>query len=323
MQSLLPPFEPADIIQPGGSTLPAGLEKRAATYFITMKDGVRLRVLLAQPETKTPRGTILFSPGRTEFIEKYWESIRDLTARGFCVFVVDPRGQGLSDRILPDRLKSYIDSFQTYANDLSDAAAQFDAYLPRPHIAMGHSMGGTIVLQAVLSGVLAPSAVICSAPMLGLFDLETPVMRWTITALAKMGLAEKNLPFQSQRNGMPVSFAANKLTTDKDRYKIWANFFQSVPRLRVGQPTFGWIAAALSAMAYVNRNAENLRIPGLMVAAGADPIVDPSSVEDFARNAGIAFDVIPGALHELFLEKDAYRNHFFEVIDRFLAEQAL
>lgn len=323
MQSLLPPFDSAEIIQPGGSPLPAGLEKRAATYFITMKDGVKLRVLLVQPKTQSPRGTIIFSPGRTEFIEKYWESIGDLSARGFCVFVVDPRGQGLSDRILPDRLKSYIDSFQTYANDLSDAAVQFDAYLPRPHIAMGHSMGGTIVLQAVLSGVLAPSAIICSAPMLGLFDLETPIMRWTITALSKMGLAEKNLPFQSQRNGMPVSFTANKLTTDKDRYKIWANFFQSVPRLRVGQPTFGWIAAALSAMAYVNRNAENLRIPGLMVAAGADPIVDPSSVEDFARNAGVAFDVIPGALHELFLEKDAYRNHFFNVIDKFLEEQAL
>lgn len=323
MQSLIPPFESAEIIQPGGHPLPAGLEERAQTYYITTKEGIQLRVLLAQPETKTPRGTIIFSPGRTEFIEKYWESIADLTARGFCVFVVDPRGQGLSQRILPDRLKSYIDSFQTYANDLSEAAAQFDAYLPRPHIAMGHSMGGTIVLQAVLSGVLAPSAVICSAPMLGLFDLETPLMRWSISGLSKLGLAEKNLPFQSQRNGMPVSFAANKLTTDKERYKVWSNFFQSVPRLRVGQPTFGWISAALSAMAYVNRNAENLRIPGLMIAAGADPIVDPSSVKDFAKNAGIAFDVIPGALHELFLEKDAYRNHFLQLIDKFLEDQAL
>jgi lysophospholipase len=323
MQSVIPPFDSAEIIQPGGRALPPGLEDRAKTYFVPTRDGIKLRVLLAQPETPSVRGTIIFSPGRTEFIEKYWEAIRDLTARGFCLLVVDPRGQGLSDRVLPDKLKSYIDTFQTYADDLADMAEKFDAYLPRPHIAMGHSMGGTIVLQAILSGALAPSAVICSAPMLGLFDLETPLMRWTISGLSKLGLAEKNLPFQTQRNGMPVSFTANKLTTDKDRYKIWSSYFQSVPRLRVGQPTFGWISAALSAMAYVNRNAENLRVPGLMVAAGADPIVDPKSVEEFAHNAGIAYDVVPGALHELFLEKDAYRDQFFARIDTFLSEQAL
>ncbi len=323
MRSVIPPFDKAEIIQPGGLALPPGLDARAKTYFIRTKDDIRLRALLAQPERKSPRGTIIFSPGRTEFIEKYWETVADLSDRGFCVFMVDPRGQGLSERILPDKLKSYIDSFQTYADDLADAAMQFDAYLPRPHIAMGHSMGGTIVLQAILSGVIAPSAVICSAPMLGLFDLETPLMRWTISGLSKLGLAEKNLPFQSQRNGMPVSFAANKLTTDRERYKLWSNFFQSTPRLRVGQPTFGWISAALASMAYVNRNAENLRVPGLIVAAGADPIVDPKSVEDFARNANVTFNVIPGALHELFLEKDVYRDQFFAMIDKFLDDQAL
>jgi lysophospholipase len=323
MQNVFPPFENAEIIQPGGRPLPPGLETRAKTYYVPVKGGLRLRVLLGHPTVKSPRGTIVFSPGRTEFIEKYWETVASLTERGFCVFIVDPRGQGLSDRILPDKLKSYIDNFQTYADDLAEAAKQFDPYLPRPHIAMGHSMGGTIVLQAIISGVLAPSAVICSAPMLGLFDLETPLMRWTISGLSKLGLREKNLPFQSQRNGMPVSFAANKLTTDRERYKIWSSYFQSTPRLRVGQPTFGWISAALSAMAYVNRNAENLRVPGLIVAAGADPIVDPKSVEDFARNANVNFDVIPGALHELFLEKDAYRDQFFARIDQFLEEQAL
>lgn len=323
MQNDSLPFETAEIIQPGGRVLPPGLESRAKTYFVKTKDGIRLRALLASPEAHAPRGTIIFCPGRTEFIEKYFESVADLTSRGFCVLMVDPRGQGLSDRVLPDKLKSYIDSFQTYADDLADVSSQFESFLPRPHILMGHSMGGTVVLHAILSGAIAPSAVICSAPMLGLFDLETTFMRWTISALSKLGLAEKNLPFQTQRNGMPVSFSANKLTTDKDRYKIWASYFQSVPRLRVGQPTFGWISAALSSMSYVNRNAENLRVPGLMVAAGADPIVDPSSVEEFADNAGVKYDVIPGALHELFLERDSYRTRFFNLIDDFLEEEGL
>ena len=317
-----PNFEEAEIVQPGGRPIPAALEPRLKTYFID-NDGVRLRVMLATAVTDNPRGSIIFSPGRTEFIEKYFETTADLIQKGFNVLMVDPRGQGLSDRMLEDRLKSYIENFQIYADDLAFAAEEFAPLLPRPHIAMGHSMGGTIVLQSILSGVLNPDAVICSAPMLGLFDLETPVLRAAIVTLARLGLDKRNLPFQRQRAGLPIPFAGNKLTSDKERYRLWATFFQSVPRLRVGQPTYGWIRAALASMAYVNRNASNLKIPGLMLGAGADPIVDPASVERFAENAGCEYVVIPGALHELFLERDVYRDDAFAKIDEFLAAEKI
>jgi lysophospholipase len=144
-----------------------------------------------------------------------------------------------------------------------------------------------------------------------------------IKLLSLFGFHGRNLPFQKQRNGLPGAFADNKLTSDKDRYRRWASFFQDVPRLRVGEPTFGWIAAAFDSMSFVNRNASRLGIPGLMVAAGGDQIVDPASVEMFARKADCDFHVVPGAKHELFLEQDAMRNEFFDIIDRFLETQAL
>jgi len=322
MSAALPNFEEAEIVLPGGRPVPAVLEPRLKTYFIENK-GVRLRVMLATAVTDSPRGSIIFSPGRTEFIEKYFETTADLIKRGFNVLMVDPRGQGLSDRLLEDRLKSYISDFQFYADDLAYAAKEFAPLLPRPHVAMGHSMGGTIVLQSILSGVLKPDVVVCSAPMLGLFDLETPLMRAGIVMLSKLGLDKKNLPFQRQRAGMPIPFQGNKLTSDKDRYRSWAAFFQTTPRLRVGQPTYGWIRAALASMAYINRNANNLKIPGLMLGAGADPIVDPASVERFASSAGCEFTVIPGALHELFLERDPLRDEAFAMIDSFLESQKI
>ena len=318
----LPNFEEAEIVQPGGRPLPAALEPRLKTYFIEHK-GVRLRVMLATAVTDNPRGSIIFSPGRTEFIEKYFETTADLIQRGFNVLMVDPRGQGLSERILDDGLKSYIDNYQTYADDLAFAAEEFAPLLPRPHIAMGHSMGGTIVLQSVLSGALNPDAVICSTPMLGLFDLETPLMRAVIVAFSRLGFDKRNLPFQAQRSGLPVPFQGNKLTSDKERYRYWASFFQSTPRLRVGPPTYGWIRASLASMAYVNRNAANFKIPGLMVGAGADPIVDPASVERFAKNSGCGYVVIPGALHEVFLERDVFRDEAFAKIDAFLDAQKI
>ena len=322
MSRVLPNFETAEIVLPGGRAVPPALEPRLKTYYVD-HEGVRLRVMFASAATDAPRGSIIFSPGRTEFIEKYFETTADLITRGFNVLMVDPRGQGLSDRLTDEPLRSYVATFQDYADDLGYVAEVFAPLLPRPHLAMGHSMGGTIVLHAILSGTLSVDAVIGSAPMLGLFDLETPLMRGAIVALSRLGFEKRNLPFQRQRAGMPIPFQGNKLTSDKDRYAIWASYFQTTPRLRVGQPTYGWIRAALSSMAYVNRNAPNLKIPGLMFAAGADPIVDPASVEKFADRANCQFEVVPGALHELFLERDVYRDIFFDRIDGFLESQKI
>jgi lysophospholipase len=76
-------------------------------------------------------------------------------------------------------------------------------------------------------------------------------------------------------------------------------------------------------MAYVNRNAAELKVPGLIVAAGGDPIVDPASNQRFAEAAGIDYRVVPGALHEVFLEQNHFRVQFFEAFDRFLEKNAL
>lgn len=322
MAGLPPTYERADIVQPGGRPIPEALEPRMGTYFVNRGD-LRLRVMFASAPSDKPRGSIIFSPGRTEFIEKYLETATDLLERGFNILIVDPRGQGLSNRLLDDKMKSYVDSFQDYADDLAFVTEELLSFLPKPHIVMGHSMGGTIVLQAVLSGVLNPSAIVCSAPMLGLYDLDTPLMKGAIRALSAMGLKTRNLPFQRQRNGLPVPFNSNKLTSDKDRYRHWAAYFQTTPRLRVGPPTYGWIVQALKSMSWVNRNAAELNIPCLIVAAGADPIVDPASNEDFASKARATFKVVPGALHELFLERDVYRDQFFAAFDAFLEDNAL
>jgi lysophospholipase len=322
MVSPLPNFEEAEIVLPGGRPVPAALEPRLKTYYIKRGD-IRLRVMLATAVTDNPRGSIIFSPGRTEFIEKYFETTQNLIQMGFNVLMVDPRGQGLSDRILEDRLKSYISDFQVYADDLAFAAQEFAPLLPRPHVGMGHSMGGTIVLQSIISGVLTPDVVVCSAPMLGLFDLETPILRGLIIGLARLGLDKRNLPWQRQRSGLPIPFEGNKLTSAKDRYRNWASFFQSTPRLRVGQPTYGWIRASLAAISFVNRNAAALKIPGLMLGAGADPIVNPASIEAFAKAAGCEYVVVPGALHELFLERDPLRDEAFAKIDAFLKSQKI
>ena len=59
----------------------------------------------------------MVSPGRTEPIEKYLELTGDLLARGFAVLVHDWRGQGLSQRVLPDRLAGHAAGFDAFVGD--------------------------------------------------------------------------------------------------------------------------------------------------------------------------------------------------------------
>jgi len=315
-------LETAEIIIPPGAPLPDTLQGRLESYFVP-KGEARLRVLLARPDNEDTRGTIIIVPGRTEFCEKYAEVISDFIVRNFVVCVIDHRGQGLSSRPLSDPLKSHIKSFHIYADDLGHIIDTLGKRLPKPHIFLAHSMGGCIALHSILSGTTTPSAIICSAPMLGLFDLSSRPNKYLIKLLAYMGLSGRSVPYQQQKRGLPVAFKHNKLTSDKTRFMRWAAYFTNVPRLRVAGPTFGWIASAIDGMKFVNRNAAQLKTPALIVGAGGDPIVDPASNQSFAERAGAQYTVIPGALHEIFLERDIYREVMFDEIDSFLDAQAL
>ena len=51
------------------------------------------------------------SSGRGEFIEKYFEVIADLRRRGFAVATMDWRGQGGSQRMLPNPRKGHVRYF--------------------------------------------------------------------------------------------------------------------------------------------------------------------------------------------------------------------
>lgn len=296
--------------------------KGARFAYVQLPD-MRLRVMLLPSRRKDPRGSVILVPGRTEFCEKYFETAEDFRTRGFTVFVMDHRGQGLSDRILDNVLGSYIKSFNSYVNDLVALLELFQAELPRPHIMVGHSMGGAIGLLGMLQGKLAPDAAVYNAPMLGLVGLEQPFVTPILQTMSAMGLAKRPIPFQAQRAGLPVPFANNKLTSDKGRYNVWRAYFDNAPRLRLGGPTYAWINASAKAIRFINRNAKNLKTPTLMVSAGSDRIVIPEDVESFAQRAGCELLRLPEARHETFLEQDYLRHQFFDRFDAFCEAQAL
>src|SRR5579864_9440246 len=94
-------------------------------------------------ELKTPdggKGTVVILQGRGEWIEKYFETVRDLRSRGFAVATLDWRGQGLSERMLGDRHKGYVRDFAEYDSDLETLMREIVLPdCPPPLFALGHS----------------------------------------------------------------------------------------------------------------------------------------------------------------------------------------
>ena len=93
------PSSPPGASRHAAQSLP---ERRRRSRWIRCADGVAIRTARWPALTPRPLGTICLFHGRSEFIEKYFEIVRDLRARGFAVATFDWRGQGGSDRLIED-----------------------------------------------------------------------------------------------------------------------------------------------------------------------------------------------------------------------------
>ena len=67
---------------------------------LSLRDGKELRYAITPASTHPAQGTVIILQGRNECIEKYFETVRDIAARGFTVATFDWRGQGASSRLL-------------------------------------------------------------------------------------------------------------------------------------------------------------------------------------------------------------------------------
>jgi hypothetical protein len=69
--------------------------------FLEGSSGVKIRYAVFRSKEREAKGTVVLLQGRSECIEKYFETINDLTARGLWVATFDWRGQAGSDRLIP------------------------------------------------------------------------------------------------------------------------------------------------------------------------------------------------------------------------------
>lgn len=318
------------IVDPNGPTLavvPSNpVPEGAKVGWFTTPDKVRLRYALFPKGPGAARGTICLVHGRTEFIEKYFETIADFQKRGFAVATFDWRGQGGSQRLAGNARLGHVRRFDDYWEDLR--AFHGSILLPdcpAPYYLVGHSMGGLTALYAGIRDRMMFERIFLSAPMVGIETPLMPMAGWAglFGAMSALGLGRLPVGRGADRPPTEAGFAGNPVTSDPIRYMRSVDVLAARPDLLVGKPSVRWSATALRAMLDAATDAfpGAVRIPVLMLAAARDEVVSTNAIETLGlRMRTGRHIIIPGARHEMFMETDAIRAQVFAAFDAFITE---
>ena len=286
--------------------------------WLTTPDRVRLRAGLWN--AGGPRGTVILLPGRTEFVEKYGRTARRLAEAGFATLSLDFRGQGLSDRPLPDRMVGHVADFAEFQTDIDTLLTFAHASgLPRPFHLLAHSMGGAIGLRALMRGIPVQSAAF-TAPMWG---IEIPAWQrpfaLPLSSLAvRIGLGHRYAPGTGPATYvLDAPFADNTLTTDPAMWDYMRAQVTAEPGFALGGPSLAWLHAALTECRALAR-LPSPALPCLCALGGNERIVQPGPIRERMQvwqNGRLRhFD---GAEHEILMERPDLREAFLTEVTAF------
>lgn len=303
----------------------------ARVAFMTTSDGVRLRYALWEPLSGRAKGTICLLQGRTEFIEKYFETIQDFRQRGFGVATFDWRGQGGSERLVGNHSLGHVENFDEYWIDLK--SFHNDVLLPDcrpPYYMVAHSMGGLIGIDALArERIMFDRAMLC-APMIGVPDAKLAGISLSrgavivIGSIAKFfGLGQMAQGRKTDRPPTAESFPGNDVTSDFNRYMRAVDVITADESLKLGKPTFAWVTAAFRAMEKVadDRFPQKINVPVLIMAAARDKVVSTPQIEHLASQLRTGHhSILANARHEMWMESEHIRNQMLAAFDAFIGD---
>jgi lysophospholipase len=307
--------------------------QRVQRGHFTGVGGVKLAFAWVVPSRV--RAAVVIVNGRTESLLKYQEVVADLVRQGYAVYTYDHRGQGLSERLLPDApQKGHVGRFDDYVDDLQTFITQ----VVRPKTSarlfvLAHSMGGGIATRhlARFPGTFAAAAL--SSPM------HQPNAKILISADASCDWFKlTGWAFSTAWAGLAARPYSHKAYEDKTNIYThspvrWGEVLKAEdahPEIRLGGPTRGWADEACTASDQMISEAGRITTPVLVLQAGADTAVTPEGQRRFCAALAhggkarcetgqpVRFE---GARHELLIEADVHRVPAMTAIFDFFARQ--
>lgn len=308
-----------ELVTTAGNPAPPG----STCLMLRAADGKDIRAAHWPTATDAARGTVVLFNGHTEFIEKYYEVIGELTQRGFAVATLDWRGQGLSGRLLPDGLKSHAEDFADFAHDV---AVLLDEVVrptcPKPYILLAHSLGGHLGMRALRDHPDTFDRAVLSAPFtsLPMSDIARSLLKSVSGLMRLAGRADRRFPLRPARTALEIPFAENEVTRDEKRYERTQEILRAEPRLLLDGITWGWLNAAFRSHEETHgpHFMPTIRVPILLISAEHEKLV---SNRDHVRLAATWPNVrrvlMEDSWHEVLMERDPIRRRFWKEFDAF------
>ncbi len=309
-------YQKAPYLELNNYKAPEGIK----SYFVNMDDGIKIRVCHWLKNKEKSTGTIFLQQGHNEFIEKYFETIQEFIDRGYSVICFDWRGQGMSERMINDINKSFITDFKRHDKDLEQILEEIiEPFFPKPLIGIGHSMGGCLMLSAFHNHPTKFAYGILSAPMLG-FKNE----RFLRTASSFMNFFKKDTDYlvgSKPNMGIETPFNENELTSDPERYNRTLRLVRKFPDIRLWGVTNAFAKAVNQRFKILRSKnwAEEIDLKILIINNENDRVVDPNKIREMQKrlknNKMIQFKETE---HEIFMEKNEFREILWNEIDQFI-----
>lgn len=308
----------------GQTSVRRAIPKGAGIHDWSAPRGGRLRVFAWPSDAASPRGSILFQGGRGDVFEKYLETFAHWHGQGWTITSFDWRGQGGSVRLIDAPDWGHIEDFGDYIDDLRSFYAEWAAGTPGPHVVMGHSMGGHLVLRGLVEEAITPDAAVLVAPMLG-FKSALPFAERFARILGGVGNSARPA-WKNNEKPYTRDSRSSLLTHDADRYEDELWWQAQKPEIVTGPPSWRWVIEGFRSMRELRADPrlKQMRTPVLMLVARADGLVDSRAALKIAPRLPDSRVVAFGeeSAHEILREADPVRNRALGEIDMFLAARA-
>lgn len=257
------------------------------------KDGIRLYAQSWMPDGNT-RAIINYVHGFKEHSNRFAHWAERFTTHGYGVVAIDLRGHGRSDG-----KRGYARGFESYIHDTAVLMENSVTTFGRcPYFLYGHSLGGNIVTNYLMTDNLQPSAAIVSSPW---FTLALKPS-WIQLLLAQ--IVRRIVP------GITVASALDVRSLSRD-HEVERKYLSDPlvhkhirPKLFIEIEHYGFKAS---------KSIYKINIPMLVMHGTADRITSFRVTKNFVMNASrlTTFKEWPGAYHELhndICEQEVFSN---------------
>lgn len=274
-----------------------------------------------QPQGNAARGSLLFASGRGDFIEKYLEAYTHWQIQGWNVAAFDWRGQGRSRGEIKG---GNLLSFDPLVEDLAALIDDWRASHAGPHVAIGHSMGGHLLLRTLVDKKPGLHAAVLIAPMIRVNSAPlSPSFAPFITDLMCL-IGWRDEPILRASDRLKASERRQYiLTGSRERFEDELWWWEQEPGFNLGTPSWGWMRAAYrsAATAFTPEKLRAVEVPVLILGTDRDRLVSPAAIHSAAALLPKAeLHMYADAAHEILREADPIRLDALGRIDAFVAK---